>query len=70
MNPVAFQIVPFGRVVLSRSMSQKEYEAYLEGKAVTEDELFTAHEIPEGYEVANIVLTASGRVSINVISKN
>ena len=70
MNPVAFQIVPFGKVVLSRTMSQKEYDAYLKGKAVSDDALFTAYQIPEGYEVANIVIEVNGQVSLNLISKN
>lgn len=69
-KPVAFQIAPIGNVVLYRPMDQKEYDACLNGEPVDENTPFTKFEIPEGYEVANIVINTSGKIAVNVIRED
>ena len=68
-KPVAFQIAPMDNMVLYRSMDQAAYDAYMNNEGVDDSTQFTAFDIPEGFEIANIVVPISGKPCISIIRK-
>lgn len=68
-NPAAFQVAFLGNAVLYRVMDKSAYNAYMKGEPADDNTLFTSYDIPNGYEISNMVISTNGDLRINVEHK-